>query len=108
MLQDKKADLLINTYVDNVLTKVMKKLGLEIPEYSHDIDPTKRLEDTVLDWTIKKEDIVEVKNLYNMYCKKHRKRKLDVKQIKSKKLSEVKQDAFINSDNFVKQKVEDA
>lgn len=105
-MQDKKADLLINTYVDNVLIKVMKKLGLEIPEYSQDIDPTKRVEDTVLDWTINKKDIAEAKNLYNMYCKKHKKRKLVLKGEESKKLSKVKQDASFDTDNFVKQKLD--
>lgn len=91
--------MLINTYVDDVLTKVMKKLGLEIPEYSFDIDPTKRAEDSVLDWTIRKEDINEVKQLYNIYCKKHRKRKsVDKKDGCLKKiLQEKKQDAFIES-----------
>lgn len=31
--QDKKADLKINYYVDEVMKRVMQKLGLEIPEY---------------------------------------------------------------------------
>lgn len=91
--------MLINTYVDDVLIKVMKRLGLEIPEYSNDIDPTKRAEDVVLDWTIRKEDISEVKQLYNMYCKKHRKRKsVDKKDGHLKKLAQEKPDAFIKTD----------
>lgn len=96
-LKDKKADLLINTYVDEAMKKVMKKLGLEIPEYSADADPTKRLEDTVLDWTIRREDISEVKSSYNLYCKKHKKTKLeDVKQEKLT-FSEKKQDTLIKT-----------
>lgn len=93
---------MINAYVDVVLVKVMKKLGLEIPEYSNEIDPTKRLEDTVLDWTIKKEDITEAKDLYDMYCKNYKKRKLnDKKNEKLKKIPEAKQRAFIELDNSV-------
>ena len=32
--QDDQADLLINTYVDNIMEGVMKRLGIEIPEAS--------------------------------------------------------------------------
>lgn len=81
--------MLIHAYVDEVLTRVMKRLGLEIPEYSVDIDPTKRSDDSVLDWTIRKEDISAIKQLYNIYCKKHRKRKGDaVKDLKLKQLKD--------------------
>lgn len=90
MFQDKKADLLINGYVDDVLVKVMKKMGLEIPDYSNNIDPTRCEEDIVLDWTIRKENITEIKQLYNMYCKNHRKRKSIDKNIK--KSAQIKRD----------------
>lgn len=81
--QDKKGDLLINTYVDDVLVKVMKKLGLEIPEYTKEMDPTKQKDDS-LEWTIMKAHISEVKKLYNLYCKGYKKRKRDeMKQLDS-------------------------
>lgn len=51
-------------YVDDVLKKVMKRLGLEIPEYSYDFDPTK-LEDTFIDWTFSEQIIKEYKKMYN-------------------------------------------
>ncbi|CRL08190.1 CLUMA_CG021003, isoform A [Clunio marinus] len=39
---ESKADLIIHTYVDDVLERVLKRLGIEeIPEYDVSIDPTK-------------------------------------------------------------------
>lgn len=86
--------------MDDVLTKLMKKLGLEIPEYSNDIDPTKRADVSVLDWTFRREDINEAKQLYNIYCKKQRKRKsIDKTGGDLKKFApEKKPDAFIKSE----------
>lgn len=81
--------------MDDVLVKVMKKLGLEIPEYSNDIDPTKSA--GVVDWTIKKEDIREIKQLYNIYCKKQRKRKsIDKTDENFKKADNIKSDCKVN------------
>lgn len=40
--QDKKADLIIQTYVDDVMEGVCKHLGISIPDYSPNIDPTKQ------------------------------------------------------------------
>ncbi|KAI4458776.1 nad-dependent protein deacetylase sirtuin-(6/7) family member [Holotrichia oblita] len=75
---DKKADLIINTYVDDVLVKIMKQLGLEIPEYDSNVDPTKfdNQNDTnkILEWTIRKAYINDAQNLYDIYCKNKRRR----------------------------------
>lgn len=60
--------------MDDVLVKVMKKLGLEIPEFTKEMDPTKQ-KDENLEWTIMKAHISEVKKLYNLYCKGYKKRK---------------------------------
>lgn len=81
VLQDKKADLLLNTYVDDVMVRVMKKLNLEIPEHSSDTDPTKSRGNSNIDWSVKKSDVAEVKQLYNIYCKNYKKRKLNEAQI---------------------------
>jgi len=55
--QDKKADLCIHTYVDDVMRMLMKRLGLEIPEYDPVFDPVKQVRKKIfpngmfLDWT---------------------------------------------------------
>ncbi|XP_041765830.1 NAD-dependent protein deacetylase Sirt6 isoform X1 [Anopheles merus] len=60
---DKKADLKISTYVDAVLERVAKRLGVEIPEYRREEDPTKR--DTYsVQWNI---DVKMVKTLEKRY-----------------------------------------
>lgn len=57
--QDKKADLIISTYVDAVLEKLCKDLGVEIIDYSSDDDPTKQ---GIFDqeWTIQTDWVKEV------------------------------------------------
>ncbi|CAH1154689.1 unnamed protein product [Phaedon cochleariae] len=78
---DKKADLIINTYVDAVLAKIMKKLGLEIPEYHQTIDPTKNRE--LIEWNISKKDVIDMKARYEKIVKDYKKRKSEEKLIKS-------------------------
>ncbi|KAJ8941146.1 hypothetical protein NQ318_004266 [Aromia moschata] len=83
---DKKADLIINSYVDDVISNVMKKLDLEIPEYSPHIDPTKnQLPDFGVEWNISKNDIKEVKKRYDKICKDCKKRKCEENLLKSRK-----------------------
>ncbi|XP_044259827.1 NAD-dependent protein deacetylase Sirt6 [Tribolium madens] len=77
---DKKADLIINTYVDDVLEKVMKRLGLEIVEYCEKYDPTRMNPYETLNWNITKCNIKEIKAMYDLYCKKTKKRKLEIKK----------------------------
>jgi mono-ADP-ribosyltransferase sirtuin 6 len=78
---DKKADLIINTYVDAVLEKVVKRLGLEISGYTDAIDPTRtNLRYGSADWNISNNDIKEIKALYDLYCKNFKKRKLEIKK----------------------------
>ncbi|KAJ8920531.1 hypothetical protein NQ315_005400 [Exocentrus adspersus] len=81
--QDKKADLIINFFVDDVMSKVMKSLSLEIPEYTPDIDPTKiNVSDAVIEWNIDKNDIRSIKTQYDKILKEYRKRKLEEKSEK--------------------------
>lgn len=57
----------------------MKRLGLEIPEYSKESDPTKFGGENnciTIPWDIHSEDLKEVKNLYDIYCKNFKKNKL--------------------------------
>lgn len=63
-MQDKKADLIISTYVDDILLRVCKRLGIEIPDYNPDIDPTKSIE-KIMDWTISPKIIKELEKNYN-------------------------------------------
>lgn len=90
---DKKADLVISSYVDVIMENVMKKLGLEIPSYSVDDDPTKK-KDVDLDWTIQQERVKELEKVYNAKVKGTKKRKaftyswdmMDMKKEELKKL----------------------
>lgn len=56
---DKKADLKISTYVDVIMEKVLKRLGVELPEYSEAMDPTKQ-NDCNVDWNIYPEQLKEI------------------------------------------------
>uniref|UniRef100_T1GWS4 protein acetyllysine N-acetyltransferase n=1 Tax=Megaselia scalaris TaxID=36166 RepID=T1GWS4_MEGSC len=60
---DKKADLVISTYVDDILSKICKKLGIEIPEYDIKSDPTKNEEDA--DWNICPEKVKAMEKKYS-------------------------------------------
>lgn len=92
---DKKSDLIISSYVDVVMEKVMKRLGIEIPSYSVDNDPTKRTDDGVdVDWTIQQERVKELEKVYSAKVKGTKKRKaftyswdmIDMKKEELKKL----------------------
>ncbi|XP_055326948.1 NAD-dependent protein deacetylase Sirt6 isoform X2 [Sitodiplosis mosellana] len=73
---DKKADLVISTYVDTVMEKVLKRLGVELPEYSGENDPTKRLPcDT--EWTIAPKLVKEIDDQHKQMLKEIKKRKSD-------------------------------
>lgn len=74
--KDKKADLVISTYVDVILEKVLKRLGVELPAYDTEQDPTKQ-KFCELEWTISKDSIKDLEKLYNEKLKLTRKRKLD-------------------------------
>lgn len=56
---DKKADLKISTYVDVIMEKVLKRLGVELPAYSAAMDPTKQ-NDCSVDWNIYAEQLKEI------------------------------------------------
>lgn len=68
--QDKKADLIINGKIDDIMTNVMKTLGLEIPEYEIDFDPTRNpdTDSPEMDWTIPTSLVKEMKILYKKVC----------------------------------------
>ena len=96
--QDKKADLNIHTYVDDVMKMLMKNLGLEIPDYDKNKDPVRRValkqfpeDDLFIDWTQDEDHAKDVKKVsdivHDEYLKKRRderKRKSDLLQIEKK------------------------
>lgn len=72
---DKKADLVIATYVDAILEKVCKFLGVEIEEYSAEDDPTKKIPCDI-EWTIPGQSVKTMEKEYDMRIKElNRKRK---------------------------------
>lgn len=76
-MQDKKADLIINGNVDEIIITVMKKLGLEIPEYDSSMDPTRNSDPTAkeMDWTIPTSRVKEMNVLYKKVCKPMRRKR---------------------------------
>ncbi|KAH8247757.1 hypothetical protein KR038_009627 [Drosophila bunnanda] len=76
---DKKANLIISSYVDVVLSKVCKLLGVEIPEYSESTDPTKLPSPN--EWTIPMSD---VNNFHKHYKTRVKESKIESKAKKIK------------------------
>lgn len=85
---DKKADLVISTYVDVIMEKVLKRLGVEQIEYNEGIDPTKK-SNGEMEWTIQPKLIKEIDNQHKELLKEAKKRKTndvsDGIKIKTKK-----------------------
>lgn len=71
---DKKADLVISTYVDTIMEKVLKRLGVELPEYSEADDPTKRIA-CDLEWTIPIKLVKDIDDQHKQMLKDIKKRK---------------------------------
>lgn len=47
---DKSANLILRAYVDDVMEKLMKRLGIAIPSYSTECDPTKMKRETPMEY----------------------------------------------------------
>lgn len=63
-IQDKKSDLVISTYVDVIMEKVLKRLGVELPPYDESMDPTHQ-SICDLEWTIPSEQVKTMEKLYD-------------------------------------------
>lgn len=85
---EKQADLVIHTYVDDVLQKVLKRLGIEdIPEFNIDDDPTKKT--SVQTWNIPKDIMKDVEQSYKLKTsRKGRKTADEIVQCKKIKKTE--------------------
>ncbi|XP_030748926.1 NAD-dependent protein deacetylase Sirt6 [Sitophilus oryzae] len=80
---DKKADLIINTYVDDVLEEVMKNLSLKIPEYSAVEDPTKnQTPNCIVEWNIAKSQVQLYRKKYDEIHKEYKIKKRDENEMK--------------------------
>lgn len=55
--------------MDNILTKVCKRLGLEIPIYDSIEDPTKSPNDHNQEWTLQSQHVKEIEKIYNAKLK---------------------------------------
>lgn len=80
--------------MDVVIVKLMKRLGVEIPEYTAEIDPTKTPQ-IDMQWTIPQEQVKDLEKVYNAKVKGTKKRKpftldWEVVQLKKAKLEEKK------------------
>ncbi|XP_052844392.1 NAD-dependent protein deacetylase Sirt6 [Drosophila gunungcola] len=64
---NKISNLIISSYVDVVLSKVCKLLGVEIPEYSESSDPTKQSNPT--EWTIPTNNVNSFHKKYRTHVK---------------------------------------
>lgn len=93
------------------MSSVMKKLGLEIPEYESTMDPTRNSDTTSkeMDWTIPTSRVKEMNVLYKKVCKPmKRKRKTfmyERERTDTKRETKPKKQAFMMKEEI---KTEDA
>lgn len=73
---------MISTYVDDILIKVCKKLGIEIPDYDLKEDPTKG--DLEADWNIASENVKGMEKAYSNKLKELKPLKRKLEQFKKK------------------------
>ncbi|XP_022201385.2 NAD-dependent protein deacetylase Sirt6 [Nilaparvata lugens] len=93
---DKKADLLIHAYVDEIMSLLMENLGLAIPEYTRDKDPTYHR--GLLEWTIPSFEVQRMRRMYEVTCCKMKRTKVksdledykNVKKVKFEKVTNIK------------------
>lgn len=69
--------MIMNGNVNEIIVAVMKKLGLEIPEYESSMDPTRNSDTTAkeMDWTIPTSRVKEMNVLYKKVCKPMRRKR---------------------------------
>jgi len=73
-LQDKKADLIIHTYVDRVMESLLKHLELDEKPFNLSEDPTKKAADKLVSWDFPKSIMSNTKRMYLDLCTKRGKR----------------------------------
>ncbi|XP_069679983.1 NAD-dependent protein deacetylase Sirt6 isoform X2 [Periplaneta americana] len=79
---DRKADLIIHSYVDDIMVQLMKLLDEPISEYSSEKDPTKFIpggSEPFIDWTIPDKCVKVMRLIYEgKCCKQSRKRSIKI------------------------------
>ncbi|CAH0725022.1 unnamed protein product, partial [Brenthis ino] len=95
---DNKADLVLNYYVDEILEKVMGMLGIEIPEYNDTDNLTKLAENTLIDWTISRKDVLALEKIFKAKCKGVKKKRILTKS-KRNSVDNKMADENLNSDD---------
>lgn len=65
---------MISSYVDDILENLLKRLGVEMPAYASENDPTKQ-QFCELEWTIPSDSIKSLEKVYNDKVKAAKKRK---------------------------------
>lgn len=78
-MQDNKADLIINYYVDDILEKVMNILEIEIPTYNEADNPMLLAETSIIDWTIQRKDVLALEKIFKAKCKGVKKKRVLIK-----------------------------
>ncbi|XP_073977319.1 sirtuin 6 isoform X2 [Rhodnius prolixus] len=63
---DRRADLIINTYVDDVMVRLLEFLDLKLPAYNVDKDPTRSTD--LISWTIPDSSVKEMQHIYQTHC----------------------------------------
>ncbi|KAF6204692.1 hypothetical protein GE061_018853 [Apolygus lucorum] len=80
---NKKADMVIHGFVDEVMRHLLEFLDLKVPDYNPSSDPTKTPE--TVEWTLKATDVAAAKKMYKEKCPPvKRKKKSVVSSVNSK------------------------
>lgn len=88
---EKKADIVIHSYVDDVMERVLKRLGIEeIPEYAESIDPTRTREGD--SWNISSAALKELDLVYKEKTSRKKKNEEKLEPIDNKKKKKPKDD----------------
>ncbi|CAH0554013.1 unnamed protein product [Brassicogethes aeneus] len=97
---DKKADLIINSYVDKVMEVLMEKLGFKIPTYSSNDDPIINPPSRdVQHWNIAKSNITKYSKMYTELNKDFKKRRREEQQENTKKKMKKEMGSEIKEEN---------
>ncbi len=106
---DKKADLIIHSYVDGVMERLFDAMGMELPQYKSEFDPTVRVltEDIEADagfieWTQSSQETKAIKESADRLDDEY---KLKRKLLKSKKTLDDGVELKTDEENAVKPKV---
>ncbi|XP_077285143.1 sirtuin 6 [Arctopsyche grandis] len=102
---DNKADLIINSYVDEILQHIMTNLDKKIPEYNREMDPTKSCD--IHEWTISKQQLKQTRTLFKKQCDGVSKKRVLVKKSQPVQKSQIKNKKIKKENDVTKVCVKD-